>query len=1051
MSRALGKIARRETLRSPGRFIALFLIVFLGAGFLAGLQSASPGMAGTADDYLARKNLADFRLLCELGVTEQDVAAARALPNVSRASGGFRVDLKGTIGDTAAFYAIYSLPEDMEDENHLSQLTLTEGRLPNTSDECVADAFSFIKIGDVITVTEDNRAESLELLEPRRLKVVGLTLSSLYISTLRGNSNIGHGQISNFLYLPREAFISEYYTELNLRFATTEGLSAFSDDYEVAIELARVELEEFTKQRAEVRHREIVDEAETEIGSAEDEYETEKGKVESELASAKEALDDSQMSLDEGLEKYEETRASLANARTELERSRTTLNTSSLELQQLRASWETGKAMLDESKAGLQNLQQQRDALKAALAVSIDPITIATLQMQIAAMEAQIGPLAEQLAASEAELAASEAELVAAEASYAEAERRFNATEKEIADGEKALWDFYYEIERSMSAINEGRAEYDKQSEEAESTLDEARTEIDNSRDELDKFEKPQWVIQSRDDLPGYAGFEADKDRIASLAIVLPWFFFLVATIVCLTTMTRMVEEHRTQIGTLKALGYRRGQIAAIYQSYAWIIGLTGGALGVAAGIALFPPVIWEAYSSMYHMQEFKSTIAPVPCLIGMLGGAITISLATAYACRNTLNKDAAELMRPRSPKSGRRVLLERVTWLWSRLSFRIKMTVRNLLRYRIRFFVTVIGVAGCAALLLAALGLRDSITAMVTLQYGGVSHSQATLILDKPSDSSQKTALNDILADYPHAYIHAESITVSFGERVNGDVITYLAVPENPEEFPDFISFRKRVSHDPVVFPPDESTGPAVIMTEQLSNVLGVKVGDKISFALYAGTPVQVRVAGITENYVYNYLYLLPTTYTRLFGTSPQYTSVYLNSDLPSEDLEALLSEVVATENVATALPVAQLQEVVDHVVANMNSVVMLMIISAFILATVVLYNLITITVMERDRELAMMKVLGYRMREVASSISRETTVLTIIGIALGLVLGIWLHDYVMKTIEVSELMFSRTILFRSFVFASLFPLLCNFIVNLSVRPRLHRIDAVKSLKSVD
>jgi putative ABC transport system permease protein len=396
-------------------------------------------------------------------------------------------------------------------------------------------------------------------------------------------------------------------------------------------------------------------------------------------------------------------------------------------------------------------------------------------------------------------------------------------------------------------------------------------------------------------------------------------------------------------------------------------------------------------------------------------------------------------------------VLLERIDWLWKRLSFRIKVTIRNLLRYRIRFAVTVIGVAGCTALLLAALGLRDSISGMVDLQYEGVSHSRATLLLNETSDSSQKTALNDILADYPHAYLRAENVTVSYGERVNGDVITYLAIPESPAKFADFITFRQRESHAPVEFPPDESSGSAVVITEQLSNVLGVRVGDWISFGLPSETPVRAQVAGITENYVYNYIYLTSSTYEQLFGTVPEYASIYLTSDLSEEDFEALLSELVATESVATAIPVAQVREVMDQIVSNMNSVVTLMILSAFLLVVVVLYNLITITVMERDRELATMKVLGYHLREVASSISRETTVMTIIGIAIGLAVGIWLHDYVMQTIEVSEIMFSRVIFIQSFVFASLFPLLCNFIVNLSVRPRLRKVDAASSLKSIE
>jgi putative ABC transport system permease protein len=1051
MSRALGKIARRGILRSPGRFIALFFIVLLGAGFLAGLQSSAPAMVGTADDYLARKNLADFRLVCVLGITEADVEALRDVPDVAQVSAGYRVDLKGTIGNTAAFYAMHSLPEDVEDENHLSQLTLTEGRLPETPRECVADSLSSIKVGDVIQVTDDNPSSSLEMLEPRRLTVVGLARSPLYISTTRGNSNIGNGQISYFLYLPREAFSSEYFTEVSLRLASTEGLSAFSREYDEAVDAAEIELEAFTRERAELRHREIAEEASTEIDSAEEEFETEKERVESELASAKEALEDGRTSLDDGYKKYEDARASLANARIKLEENRVTLRSSLRDLNTFRNTWESGRLELAESKASLQEVQRQCDLLKAVQAAESDPIVIATLQAQIEALEAQIAPFAAQVAAAEAELAVGAQQLAAAQDAYAKGEREFDEAEKKVIDGEKALWDSYRELERSRTQLDEGWEEYEQQSEEASTELGKARAELDDTRAELEGFEPPQWIIQSRDDFPGYAGFEADKDRIARLALVLPWFFFIVATIVCLTTMTRLVEEHRILIGTLKACGYGRGQVAAIYQSYALIIGLAGGALGVVCGVLIFPPVIWVAYSTMYFMGEFKSVIAPVPCLIGLFGGAIALFLATAFVCKNALDKNAAELMRPRAPKSGRRVLLERAKRLWRSLPFRIKATIRNLLRYRARFIVTVIGVAGCTALLLAALGLRDSISNMVDLQYGGVSHLRATLILDEPSDSLQDTELNRVLTDYPHAYLQAKLVEASFGGRVSGDIITYLAVPEDPATFPEFITFRERVSHASIGFSSGAAGGPSAVITEQLATAIGAKTGDIVSFGAPSEAPVRVRIAGVAENYVYNYIFITPATYRYLFNEEPRYASIYLRSELEEPEFEDLLSELVATENVATALPVAQVQEVMDQVVENMNSVVSLLIFSAFVLAIVVLYNLITITILERERELALMKVLGYHPREVAASISRETTIMTVIGIAIGIAFGFWLHGYVMKTIEVSEIMFPRIILPLSLVLATLFPLLCNFLVNLVVRPRLNRIDMIESLKSIE
>ncbi|MDR2587096.1 MAG: ABC transporter permease [Coriobacteriales bacterium] len=1060
MSRALGKITRRGLLRAPGRFIALFLIIVLGAGFLAGLQSTAPDMVATADKYFVDKNLADFRLACDLGITEDDVGAARALPEVAQASGTYRVDLKGAINETSAIYAIHSLPSDVASGTYLSQLALQEGRLPEQPEECVADSYSSIQIGDRIVLAEDNPSGSLEMLSPRTLTVVGLARSSAYVSTTRGNSGIGSGRVNNFLYVQEAAFTSEYYTGIELRLTSTEGLSAFSKKYTEAIEEGRAVLEEFTQRRAELRRDDITAEVETNLDEAEAELETESTQVETDLASAQEALESGLISRDEGLRRYEESSITLARSRRELDQGWTNLSVSQQEISTLQTTFEASQSAVAGGRATLQELTQQRDALKTALAFENDSAAAATLQIQIDALQAQIDPLSSQISAGETELAKAEEQLSSAQAAYAEAESQLQRGEQEYRAGENALWNLYYQIERATEQLNSGQQEYDQQSAEATDALEEARAELDQNRNELETLALPAWSIEERKDFPGYANFSADKDRIANLSLVLPWFFFLVASIVCLTTMTRMVEEQRVQIGTLKACGYRREQIAFGYQAYAWLIGLSGGALGVAIGVALFPQAIWSSYTAVYLMEPFQSILAPLPCLVGLLGGAIALSLATAFACRNTLDREAAELMRPRAPKAGKRVFLERWQGLWARIPFSRKVTIRNLFRYRTRFVVTVLGVAGCAALLLAGFGLRDSIASEVEMQYGseGVFHLRATLALNNASGSQEDTELNKALEGVADTYTHIENLTVSFGGKTNGDVVTYLSVPEDIDSFGEFITLRQPSDHEPIAFPstmPDSTTGvgdrPAVVITEQLANRLGIKVGDEISFGPPTGIPAKARVSGIAENYVYNYVYLSPQNYRTLFGAEPEYRSIYLMSDLPEDDFEELLTKLVATDNVATAFPVSSFRDVVDLVIANMSTVISLMIGAAFILAAVVLYNLISIMVLERQREFATMKVLGYHRGQVAAFLSRETTVMTFIGLILGLPLGLWLHGYVMATIEVNELMFSRVILPLSFVFAIVFPLICNYVVNLCVRPRLNRLDPAKVLKSIE
>ncbi|MDR1183772.1 MAG: FtsX-like permease family protein [Coriobacteriales bacterium] len=1051
MSRTLRKVARRELRRSLGRFIALFLIVFLGAGFLAGLQSAAPGMMNTADEYFLEENLADFQLYCDMGITADDIAAVEDLPEVAQASGGYRIDVIASINDLIGIYALHSLPNDTAQRDSFSRLVLTKGRLPEKPDECVADDWSFIPIGSVITVTETNRETSLELLTSRTFTVVGLARSPLYVSTTRGNTDIGGGQIGSYLYIPEAAFESEYFTELNVRLTTTEGVSAFSEEYDTAVTKAATMLEDFILQRADERHQEIVEEAEAELNEAEDEYAQEKTRVETELADAKAGLEEGRDSLDEATTAYQRYYDELETARKKLEQGRIELSASLNELITQRTTLDASRMTLREAKDSLAELRQQNDALQVQLAATTDPLTIATLQAQIDMLLPQISALTEQVATGEGELAVGESLFASGEAAYAEAEATFKTAEREYTASENALWDLYYEIRAGITELEEGHENYNQYSEEATAALSDARAELDSNRDKLETLKPPTWIIQDREDLPGYPGFEADKNRIASLTLILPWFFFIVAAIVCFTTMTRIVEEHRTQIGTLKAVGYRRDQIARIYQSYAWMIGLSGGILGTICGILIFPQAVWNAYSTLYHMGELKLTIVLVPCLIGVFGGAVALSIATAFASRTTLNTDAAELMRPRPPRSGRRIVLERITFLWRRLSFSQKVAIRNLFRYKARSLVTIIGVAGCAALLVASLGLRDSITGVADLHYNGISHSQATIVFNTPTNAPEDRAVHETLKDYEYAYVRGEFISVNFGGRSNGEVTTYLCVPEDPVAFNDFITFRERVGHDPIAFPPDATVGPAVVITEQLANTLGVHVGDRIEFGPPNEPQAQARVAGITENYVYNYIYLTPAVYETLFGTPAEYTSAYFASDLPQDEFDALLTELIATEDVATALHASQLQTIVDQVVASINSVVSLMLASAFILAVTVLYNLISLTITERERELATLNVVGYQRWEIAAFISRETTALSIIGVFIGVFVGIWLHDFVMLSLEVNELMFSRIITPQSFVIGILFPLICNVLVNLCSRPRLNRLDSVEILKSVE
>jgi putative ABC transport system permease protein len=1044
--------------RTPGRFIAVFLIIVLGAGFLTGLQSSGPGMSGTADSYFAEKKLADFWLYCDKGISAEDVEAIEALPEVAQASGGYRVDLVATANGETFELSFLSIPTDAAQggAEALSQLSLVEGRMPTSVNECVADAVGNFQIGDTVIVSEDNWESSLDLMGRQRFTVVGVARSSRYISTERGSTNIGIGYIDQYLYIPEGAFTSDWYTELTVRLNTTEGLSAFSDAYAQTVADEAVALDKLLRTRAEQRYHDISEEVSAELEDGENRLEDEEAQAASELEAAKQQLVDGQMSLDEARAEYERQSKVLADSRKRLDKEKLNLKAAAEELSTQRGALEAGRSQLAAAQTALGEAQALREGLRAALAAEMDPTAQAVLQGQIAALDTQIATAEGQIAAAKGEINWGEQVLASAEVAYANAEAQIQAADRQIAAGATALATYADEIARSAVALDEGQTEYDAQAREAAEGFADARAELDAGWRDWEAIEWPQWTIQDRDDLSGYAGFSAEVDRINSLSLILPWFFFLVAAIVCLTTMTRLVGEHRGQIGTLKANGYRRWQIMVIYQSYAWFIGLAGGAIGVVLGLLVFPPAIWNSYSTLYHMGAFETVVTFGPCAVGLLGGAVALSVATALACRNSLGKNAAELMRPRAPRLGRRVLLERIGFLWRRLSFSRKATIRNLLRYKLRFAVTVIGVAGCTALLVAGFGLRDSVSGIVERQYGGVSSAQATLILEKPSYAAEDTQLNRLLAENAKngivfSYARAEDITVTFNDKTSANIPTALFVPEDAKSFVQLMNFRQPVSLEPIAFPLDEPNGAAVVITEQLATALGVRVGDTVSFGPNGAEPVDAKIGAIMENYVFNYLYLTPASYEALVGTPVGYTAVTLRTDLQGDAFETLLSELVSTDNVATALPTSQLKVVMDQVAASLSAVIWLMLLAAFLLAIIVIYNLITINVTERERELATLKVLGYHRREVVAYITREAFVMVFFGILAGLLFGIALHAYVMGVFVSSEIMFPHVIAPLSFVLAAVLPLLCTILVNLCIRPRLSRLSPVTSLKSIE
>lgn len=920
----------REVTGNFGRFFSIFAIVALGTGFFAGLMSTSPDMLDSVDVYYDNSNIADIEILSTLGLTDDDAQAIADLDGIAAVSPICRTDALMNYSETQTLAArIYSLPEE---ENHLNQVTLLEGRMPEQSDECVIAKLKNVtaipEIGSRISINAETDTEGI--LAHREFTVTGIVDSAYHFSIERDRTNLGSGTINMVLWLPESAFTMEYYAQLLVSVEGAEELNAFGDAYEAKIAAMQETLVAIAPERCEIRFEELTAEPRQEIADGWEEYESQKADAENQLLDAKKSLDDAKKELDDGY------------------------------------------AQLDAQA------QQMRDM------------------------------------------------------GYPE-----NLIEQSLADARAQL-------DAGMTDYEAGLAEYEENRQKAETELSRAEQKLLDAEAELNDAPTGEWYIQTREDNPSFASFEGNANKIAAIAVVFPIFFFMVAVLVALTTMTRMVEEQRVQIGTLKALGYSNAAIMRKYVLYAGTATLLGSALGLGVGTWLFPAILWNAYGIMYNLPPLMAPFRLNYALIAFLGALFCTMLATVSACRNSLKECAASLMLPKAPKAGKRVLLEHITPVWKRMKFTHKVTVRNLVRYKKRFFMTIVGIAGCTALLVTGFGLSDSINEIVDKQYTELNHYDI-LIMCRDAEDAQDSTIHDTLPEGSTLLsVYQESCDISANDTA---LEAYLFVPEDTEQFHTLLTTRIRRSGEAL-----QLTEDTVILTEKAAETMGLSAGDNMELQTADGETVSLQIGGICENYVNTYVYMSPGMYKTLFDETAAYRTILAGfPEMEDSAQEALAVELLENDGIATLSLVKDMKESFHNMVTSIDSIIVVLIICAGLLAFVVLYNLMNINITERERELATIKVLGFYEGEVGAYVFRETLILSLLGTAAGLVLGIFLHAFVVRTAEVDMAMFGREIAPSSFAYAAVLTMVFSLIVCLCMFPKLRKINMVESLKSVD
>ncbi len=751
--------------------------------------------------------------------------------------------------------------------------------------------------------------------------------------------------------------------------------------------------------------------------------------------------------LNAGLAQITEGQAQINAGWEELKEQESTLAASKAELESGEQEFANGQAQINAAREQLSSAQQEINANAQTLADGQAQLDANVSKLN--ASEQQYASGLAQYQSGQQQIADNEAKLLSGEKEIADNEKKLTDGEKEIAENEKKLQDAAKDLEKGEKDLADGKQKYETSRKDAEEEIAENEQKLADARKELDELEEPEWMVTDREDLPEYSDYGDNADRLKSIGQVFPVIFFLVAALISLTTMTRMVEEQRTQIGTLKALGYRKLAIAAKYICYALLATVGGSIMGMLLGEKIIPYVIITAYGIMYHNVSNTISIDYQLSFALIASGASIVCTvgATLFACTKELQETPASLMRPPAPKEGKRVLLERITFIWKHLSFSWKSTIRNLFRYKKRLIMTVFGIAGSMGLMLVGFGIQDSISDIAAIQYRDLQHYTGMIIEDEDSTEKEKEELLDFVKNNNEiAHCNRVQMTKISAPKGNSNISIYLFVPESLDEFAKDVTLQNRITGEKY-----ELTDDGAAISEKTADLLNLKVGDTITLEK-AGKKYTVKVAVVTENYMSHYLYMTPLVYEQTFNEKPDYENIVFTVKEEDKDaMEKVGTEILTCPAALSISYTSSLSAQVDRMLSTLDVVILVLIVSAGMLAFVVLYNLNNINITERQRELATLKVLGFYDGEVSQYVLRENVILTALGIVFGSIFGILLHRYVITTVEVDAVMFGRNIKPMSFVYGGILTSVFSAVVNAVMHFKLKTINMVESLKSVE
>lgn len=1069
----------REIKISLGRFLSILCIVAIGVAFFAGIKASAPDMKNSADTYFDKYNVQDIQVYSTIGLTKKDVAAIKKIKGVKSVQPSFSMDTLSQIDSTQMVIKVISYGIDQK----MNKIRVVEGRMPEKENECLVEAssatnklYGTFHIGDTIKLQSGTDEALSKSLKHTKYKIVGTCYNPNYLSYEKGSSNIGSGTVNSFIYIQNTNVLKDYYTEVDVCVKGAKDLDCYSDEYFDVVDPVLKKIKKISNKQIDAR-----------IQSYQSELDEKKQEATDKFKDAENQFNDAQNKIDSGLSEIQSNELKLQNSKDQINQGWNEYY-ANLQLLDNIPTLQNAIAQIEESEKKLPELLSQKEQVENGLQEinaegdlntkrtliqnAIDFIDIAlkklenypdssdaeTIRIKLnekkELLQGQLS-LIDQAIAKKAELEAilpqiqsGIEQIQAGVAKKAELQSQLNQLlnaknelnnayvslingQAQYEDGVSKIEDAKNELNKSIEQLTLSKAEFNIQKHDALRELSDAQLEIDKM--------EGKWIVLDRNSHYSYRDYGACADRMDGIAKVFPVFFFLVAALVCMTTMTRMVDEQRNEMGTLKALGYSKLQIASKYIIYALIASILGSILGCSLGMYLFPTVIFNAWNTLYNIDQIKFLFQPG--LILLASGSVTgiTLLATLYSIYSELIEMPSQLMRPKAAKAGKKILLERITFIWKRLSFLQKVTARNIFRYKKRFFMTIIGIAGCSALLVAGFGINDSISDIVNQQYNVIYHYDATVSAKTSEITSQIKSLKGVKDVYEEDHL---AVTTKIE---NKDISTTVHIISNDKKFKDFCTLFNGNNE----FDLDDSS---VLISQKMATKLNKKAGDTIKIKDANNKVIKAKIKGVFTNYVGHHIYASESLY-KSWNTNAKTTHIYLiKSKKTTKKFERNLgNKIMNIDGVQSVTFYSSLQKNFKDMIKSISYIVVVLVISAACLAFVVLYNLSNVNISERKREIATIKVLGFTRKEVDAYINRETILLTILGSLIGLGIGIGLHHLIMNLAEMDDIMFGRTINSISYVISFVMTIGFNAIINLCMHKKLNNIQMVESLKAVE